>query len=542
MESKTDDSGGFEFTRLPAGQYFVLAHDLAHLPAIYPEFARTVRGGPNVLRLADGQVLDRLIVTMHRGGAFAGRVTDARGNPISGRAIAVRVPPRGVGRPDAVKGADLNESGEYRIWPLDPGPYALLVVPKGEDPSLLPTFFPDALASEQARLVTVEPDVTAYLDVQVFNGPTALVKGTLFNVSGRPAGGPGAISFLRIIPDIPSATRQSTATLKPDGSFEIRLALGQYAVEPGVSDTETSTPATLDVGQDIAGLVVQRVPRAKLSGRVVFAGTHPVPAVSSDARTLSLSPTAGRAMCHSGAVHIAPDWTFTIDGVSGTCVPHFNGRAGPWFLELIAMAGRDVTAEPITIVPGEPVPDVEIVMTDQRAQVRFHVTDSRGTPTQEYAGIVFAVDRSKWRDRARRYITWSVPGSELAVETSGGAVHRGGPSVWASVFQALRSLLRIPKHEGGDVIGGIPAGDYYVIAVEDVAYEDLSNPRFLEQLSRVARRIRVSPGALVDVNLRRIRPIPDHPSPTYPIPDLTGRIWRSRLKRQTETVSQFQTS
>jgi hypothetical protein len=505
VELRTDDSGAFEFARLPAGQYLVLAHDLTHLPAQYPEFARTLRGGANLLRLADSQVVDRVIVPMHRGGTLAGRLTDARGNPISGRAIAVRMPPPGLGPPHAGKEANANESGEYRIGPLEPGAYALLVVPRAEDPSLLPTFFPGALASDHADLVTVERDVITYLDVQAINGPTAVVAGTLFNSSGRPGGGPGVISFRRSVPDVPGVTRDSVTTLGPDGSFEIRLALGQYVVEPGVSDTETSTPVRLDVAQDVSGIAVQRVPRAKLAGRVIFAGKAPAPTASDDARTLILSGTS-RAGCHSGAVDIAADWTFTVDGVSGTCVPHFNAGAGTWFLESITMAGRDVTAEPITIVPGEPVPNVEIVMTDQRAQVRFHVTNERGAPTQEYAGIVFPVDRSKWGDRAGRYIVWRVPGSDLAAATSGVAVQRGARSAWATVLQAVRSILRIRKQTGGDVIPGIRPGHYYAVAVDDVAFEDLANPRFLEQLSRFAKRIRVSSSAPVDVNLRLTRP------------------------------------
>jgi len=54
-------------------------------------------------------------------------------------------------------------------------------------------------------------------------------------------------------------------------------------------------------------------------------------------------------------------------------------------------------------------------------------------------------------------------------------------------------------------VTSLPAGDYYVVAVDDAAFDDLQNPAFLEQLVPAATRVTLRDGEPQKVQLRRIK-------------------------------------
>ena len=53
------------------------------------------------------------------------------------------------------------------------------------------------------------------------------------------------------------------------------------------------------------------------------------------------------------------------------------------------------------------------------------------------------------------------------------------------------------------MLPALRAGDYYVVAVDDLEYDDIRDPAVLERLRSSATRVTVSEGATVDVSLRR---------------------------------------
>lgn len=55
------------------------------------------------------------------------------------------------------------------------------------------------------------------------------------------------------------------------------------------------------------------------------------------------------------------------------------------------------------------------------------------------------------------------------------------------------------------VVGGLPAGDYFAIAVDDLEIDGFRDPPVLEQLSRRATRVTIADGARAEVTLPRIK-------------------------------------
>ncbi|HEY6214960.1 MAG TPA: hypothetical protein VIW45_21855, partial [Vicinamibacterales bacterium] len=74
---------------------------------------------------------------------------------------------------------------------------------------------------------------------------------------------------------------------------------------------------------------------------------------------------------------------------------------------------------------------------------------------------------------------------------------------------AIASQPGLPSAQPGgarqrEAIIGLPAGEYYVIAVDDLDVEAPRDPDTLEQLSQGATRITIADGEPADVNLRRM--------------------------------------
>ncbi len=131
---------------------------------------------------------------------------------------------------------------------------------------------------------------------------------------------------------------------------------------------------------------------------------------------------------------------------------------------------------------GRRYENVRIVMTDRRSQVRVRVSEANGTATGEYAAVVFPVRPERWRS-PERYVRAAAP---------------------------LPAFLGMPDRSGtGGEPGrstrfiGLPSGDYYVIAVDDIEYRATGDPAVLEKLVRKATRVTIPERDLIEVPLQR---------------------------------------
>jgi hypothetical protein len=103
-------------------------------------------------------------------------------------------------------------------------------------------------------------------------------------------------------------------------------------------------------------------------------------------------------------------------------------------------------------------------MTDRRSQVRVRASEADGPPTGEYAAVAFPVQPERWR-HPKRYISAAAPVPSSFLGTPDRSGTGGVPG---------RSLRFI----------GLPAGDYYLIAVDDIEYRMTYDPAVLQKLSQ----------------------------------------------------------
>jgi protocatechuate 3,4-dioxygenase beta subunit len=123
----TDAEGRYEFKNLPPGAYSLNVSKAPYLTGPLDPQAVNAR----MIELKTGETLDRVDVTLLRGGVIAGRVVDEFGEPLSGLDVSARRVQTIAGRRQLLPfgpQASTNDIGEFRIFGLEPGQYAVLAV------------------------------------------------------------------------------------------------------------------------------------------------------------------------------------------------------------------------------------------------------------------------------------------------------------------------------------------------------------------------------------------------------------------------------
>jgi hypothetical protein len=150
------------------------------------------------------------------------------------------------------------------------------------------------------------------------------------------------------------------------------------------------------------------------------------------------------------------------------------GLGGTRFtIKSITIDGVDYTARPIDASVLGPRSEAIVTLTDKLTSVKGSVRDSRG-PVTSGAVLIFPADRSLWS----RY---GLRPSRL----------RGVPLAGASSF----------------LVDGLPAGDYFAIAVSPSHLSAWQDPKFLERAAALATRFTLAWGEdrALDLQLAVVR-------------------------------------
>jgi len=173
--------------------------------------------------------------------------------------------------------------------------------------------------------------------------------------------------------------------------------------------------------------------------------------------------------------------------------------------------GKDLLDRTVTFENGQQWKDVEIVLTDKRTELTLQVADEQGAPTRDYVALVFSTDKTRWELNPSRYVRPYVP-----LVSSAGSAGLGSTTTSFSVIGGVAgstfttSATTVVPSPGGSTakpgtITGMPAGDYYVVALDDIDGESVRDPDLLEQLSRGASRVTLNEAMPTQVSLRRVK-------------------------------------
>ena len=198
--SRTDRSGNFVFSSLPAGAYVLKASRRGFMPMEYGQKRWNSAGVPVTLT---EDAAPFLTIRLPRYGGITGTIVDENYvGWLEGDVVAYRYaqPPVLVARGRS------DERGVYRISGLEPGRYLVRsAAMQNEDGSYLPTFSQEAVRAEESRPVEVyfEQDSTG-VDVR----PS---EGRLFSLSGvAVTNPPGMTATITLVSDMGRQTMQGS--------------------------------------------------------------------------------------------------------------------------------------------------------------------------------------------------------------------------------------------------------------------------------------------------------------------------------------------
>lgn len=487
--ARSDPTGEYRFTDLPAGRYWIRASRPGFVPLRYGA-ADPLEPGRYV-DLPEGGVVSNINFTLPRGAVISGQILDEFGEPVLDADVrAMRYQTRAGQRQLTIASRvrQTDDLGAFRIFGLLPGTYYISAVPRRRDPvtdanqetegGYAPTYYPGTVDLAQARPVTVPVGgEVAGLSFWLTAVRTARIRGTVLDSFGRPAAG-AQMTVVRREAGNTFVTAGATRA-RTDGAFELRnLAPGSYSVQAWVRGTADAAPefgAALvqAAGVDTDGVIVRTEPGGTLHGRVVLPAGGRQAAFRPSLVEITARPAAleVRVPVSAGATaRLRADWTFELRGLSGARVLRVSGLPAPWALEAITLAGNDVTDEPIELSPGRVTTGLEVVLTTRATEIDGTVEQPQSGPSP-ISVVVFPVDRSHWEPHDRRV------------------------------------QIRRTAADGRFRIRGLPPGEYLAVAVPYIWQGEWTDPDFLDRASVLATRVSLARDENKAVRLK-LTPIP----------------------------------
>jgi hypothetical protein len=208
-------------------------------------------------------------------------------------------------------------------------------------------------------------------------------------------------------------------------------------------------------GQPVSGLVLSLQPALSLTGRITLERAGASAPSDLSAARVSLVPDAssGPAIQAAPQVTVAPDGTFTMTGV----VPgryRLNALlptgGGSWQLKAASVGGRDAFDLPVQIESGDGGASVQVTLTTATQRVSGQLQDASGRPAPDYTILVFPAD----------------------------------PRYWPAGSRRIRTTR--PATDGRFTIANLPAGEYRIAALSDLAPDEAYDPAFLQSLRDAA--------------------------------------------------------
>jgi Carboxypeptidase regulatory-like domain/Polysaccharide lyase family 4, domain II len=477
----TDSFGGFAFSYIPPGRYLLYAMADGYEGGGYE--APTPYHPPSFLELSEGQQRLGLTLRLRQLGAISGIVLDPDGDPVSGAEVQLLV--RGYSRRKPsnrlVKAAPSNDRGEYRLYHIEPGTYAVMarhpaqVTVPGQPVNALGTqFYPNADRMSAAAMLTVDPGKqltgidfrlpprrTIRLKVNV-SFPPGLPNGTQVRLQVYPEDQPGEVNGSFFI------GARNAADL---GSQFAEMAPGTYVISAQCSADghDYAGVERVELTRDSEEVTVPLTTGVELAGKVAFESDENV---ERPAFQVQLIP--GDALAAAGRARPAemkPDGTFRIPDVTpGLWDISVQPLPPGGYLKAIRLGDQDVLTEDMFIRPDTSAP-LNIIVSARGGVVEGGVLDEGGGEKPVRAAVLLAPE-GKFADVESFY------------------------------------MMTNADNSGHFELKGVTPGTYRLYAFDRMLPDFVQNPEGLKPYRTRGEPLAVEEGGRVTIQVRRIAVTP----------------------------------
>ena len=425
--TRTDSSGRFQFTGLPAGVYDLRANKAGIGIAIYG--ANSSRETGENITLAGGETRAGLKLRFIRSASISGSVAGPDGDPTANMAVTLLRTGRSNGKLILVRAgsAQTDDRGQYRITNVQPGQYYVFVDSPGpRAPASAqvvgPQFYGGARESKDSTVVSIhDGDHLSGIDFALI---AETPVGIRVQVTGMPVEPPlpetadPRMRFwgrnpvqIMISPILPTPFWNNGAGARPpDYRYEFdALPPGKYRVRAtaNIENKTYSTAQFIDARAGVADVTLALAPPVEVKGQLKVEGP---PAASKQPLHITLAPVGpnGESLGLYGnenqGAQVGPDGKFTIPQVAvGEYNLNINTIPRGGFLKSVRFGDDEVRFKPIEIKPGSEAA-LTVVVSMRGAKIQGEVDAAGGDAGR--AGILVA-PVGEFHDFARFYYSVS---------------------------------------------------------------------------------------------------------------------------------------
>jgi hypothetical protein len=469
ISANTNSLGQFEAANVPAGAYFISAARAGYLETQYGQRRPAERGV--TVDVAPAQSVDRIEISLPRGGVLTGRITDELGEPYPGvRVDAVALGYRmGKRVPSPAGVATTDDLGHFRIAGLLPGSYYVVAsstetwaAEKNATHGYASTYFPGG-SMALAQVISLGASQQRHdLNFSLQSGRTARITGRVQREDGQPS----SSAQVRLAYSYPGSGSIMTYGMRSvraaaDGTFEIKdVPGGAYSVMAGGDGRDV-----IVAGADIDDVLLIARTVSTVMGTVITEDRVPPPFSPSGVRIVADAPV-GKILPRMGNVSVENDWSFKY-GLGGPFLFRVIGLPDSWTVRAVRLDDKDITDTPWDVpTGGKEISGLTIVVTRTISRVSGTVVDNKGQPTAVATVVVFPEESALW-----------IP------------------------YSRLIKVAR-PTTDGRFSITGLPAGTYRAIARESIEEGQWEDRAFLEQVRDDAVRFVLVDGGSEAITLK----------------------------------------